>query len=369
MAAGGIGVVLGLPMLWSTGWLAALGGAAEGERLARMQASPQYGDGVFVNDPPVSMAVESEPSAMWAVAREYLFAGVQRTPPEPLPVRDPTPDWSEEPGDALRITWLGHSTTVVEIDGTRLLTDPVWGMRASPSTLVGPKRFHEPPVALEDLGDIDAVLISHDHYDHLDMPTIAALAETGVMFYAPLGVGAHLERWGVSPERIQEMDWWEEAHVGDVRIVATPSQHFSGRGVLDRNATLWTSWAILGPTRRVFFSGDTGLTDKLAEVGRRFGPFDATMVEIGAYHPTWGAIHLGPEGALTVHEMVRGEVLLPIHWGTFDLGLHAWAEPADTLVRLAEERGVRVATPMAGVPFEPASLDGLTSWWRGLLPD
>jgi L-ascorbate metabolism protein UlaG (beta-lactamase superfamily) len=254
---------------------------------------------------------------------------------------------------------------LIEIDGVRVLTDPVWGPRASPSVLVGPKRFQPVPVALRDMPEVDVVVISHDHYDHLDYPTIRALAKTNVPFVTSLGVGAHLEYWGVAPERITELDWWE-AHalpVGGVVLTAAPSQHFSGRGLKDRNASLWSSFAIRSPRHSVFFSGDTGLTTEYRAIRERLGPFDVTLLEIGAFHPAWGDIHLGPDNAVQAHAMLGG-LFMPVHWGTFSLAIHAWDQPAERLLELAPRTGAQLLMPMLGQPVEPAHADAPKPWWR-----
>jgi L-ascorbate metabolism protein UlaG (beta-lactamase superfamily) len=369
----GGGAALLLVLLASTGWLASLGGTPEGARRARMEASPRFRDGRFVNTHPFSMFTGG--SSSWDVTREWLASRFDagRNPTAPLPVEDPRPAWRTPPASGLRVTWLGHSTLLVELDGARILTDPVWGERASPSTLVGPGRFHPPPAPLADLPPLDAVVLSHDHYDHLDMPTIRTLARTTeVPFFVPLGLGAHLEAWGVPAHRITELDWWQEAAVPGtaggkakgVTVTATPAQHFSGRGLTNRFSTLWASWVLRSGQHRVFFSGDTGLTPELEQVGQRLGPFDLVMLEVGAFHRTWSAVHLGPEGALEAHRLLGGGPLLPIHWSTFDLGMHAWEEPAETLARLAPQRGVPLLTPRLGVPLEPRPPPPTTAWWR-----
>ena len=202
-----------------------------------------------------------------------------------LPTIDATEALKTPPKSGLRITWLGHSTTLVEIDGVRILTDPQWSLRASPSTWVGPLRFHPPPLPLASLPKLDAVVISHDHYDHLDMNSVRTLALTGVVFHVGLGVGAHLRAWHIPDGQIVEHDWWSERSIGALRLVATPAQHMSGRrGVTGNDSTLWTSWALIGPTHRVYFSGDTGLSDAFTTIGEKLGPFDVSMLEIGQWH-------------------------------------------------------------------------------------
>jgi L-ascorbate metabolism protein UlaG (beta-lactamase superfamily) len=327
-----------------------------------MKASPRWADGVFRNTHGVTAGLKKGTAA--PTVREFLCGGQRRTPPAPLPSE--RPDWGRAPETGLRATWLGHSTVLVEIDGARVLTDPVWGERASPVSFAGPKRFQPVPVSVAGLPPLDAVLISHDHYDHLDHPTILELAKLDVPFVTSLGVGAHLEAWGVAPERITELDWWEAVEIGPLTITAAPSQHFSGRGVGGRDVTLWSSLAVRGPRHALFFSGDTGLTPEHGEIGARLGPFDLVMLEVGAFHPAWGEIHLGPENALEALARLGGGPLLPIHWGTFNLAMHAWDEPAETLLSSAPRRDARLVMPRLGEPVEPARVERVVPWWRAV---
>ncbi len=342
-----------------------LGKRADGLRLERMKSSPRWvGDG-FCNLYPIPPGLRNLEVPRPTLG-EFLYGGVRRVPRAPLPSIDPREGWRRAPGTGLRATWLGHSTVLIEIDGLRVLTDPVWGLRASPSQLAGPKRFQPVPIALRELPAIDLVLVSHDHYDHLDYPTIRELAKRDVPFVTSLGVGAHLQAWGVPAERIHELDWWESYTLpkADLSVTAAPSQHFSGRGLKDRNATLWSSLAIRSSRHAVFFSGDTGLTTEYAAIRERLGPFDLVMLEVGAFHPAWGDIHLGPAHALEAHALLGGGALLPVHWGTFSLALHAWDEPAETLLELGPKQGVQLVMPRLGEPVEPAQVDGVTPWWR-----
>jgi L-ascorbate metabolism protein UlaG (beta-lactamase superfamily) len=215
---------------------------------------------------------------------------------------------------------------------------------------------------------IDLALVSHDHYDHLDYPTIRELAKRDVPFVTSLGVGAHLEAWGVRPERIVELDWWESHPVPNtgLTVTAAPSQHFSGRSLHDRNATLWSSLVLRSQRHAVFFSGDTGLTTEYQTIRERLGPFDLVMLEVGAFHPAWGDIHLGPENALKALALLGGGAFLPVHWGTFSLAMHAWDQPAEALLELGPEMGVRLVMPRLGEPVEPAHVEGVEPWWRGV---
>jgi len=341
------------------------GQRAAGERLERMRASLRWAGAGFRNVHPV-LAGLRDTSVPRPTISDFICGGGRRVPKGPLPAIDPRPLWSRPVASGLRATWLGHSTVLIEIDGYRVLTDPVWGARASPSRLLGPKRFQPVPVPLRALPALDLVIVSHDHYDHLDFQTIRALARTGVPFVTSLGVGAHLEAFGVPPERITELDWWEQHTLpgGELSVSAAPSQHFSGRGLKDRNATLWSSLVIRSARHAVFFSGDTGLTPEYGAIRERFGPFDLVMLEVGAFHPAWGDIHLGPDNALEAHALLGGGALLPVHWGTFSLAMHAWDEPAETLLARAPGRGVQLVMPRLGEPVEPVQVERVTPWWR-----
>jgi len=340
--------------------------ALRGLRLERAQASRQFREGTFHNTSGLGAALKGNPLSTFG---EFFFGGRARVPHAPLPVESPLATWATPVSSSgLRVTWLGHSTLLLEVDGMRVLTDPVFGERASPVSFAGAKRFHPTPVTIAELPKLDAILLSHDHYDHLCASSMRELAKLDVPIVTSLGVGARLEALGFAPERITELDWWE-THVvpgGDLAFNATPSQHFSGRSLTDRNHTLWSSWVITTAKRRIFFSGDTGLTEEFKLVRERFGPLDLTLLEIGAWHPSWGDIHLGPAGALAAFELLGGGTLLPVHWGTFDLALHPWDEPAETLLRLAAEQGARVLTPRLGRPFEPAHVDRPDPWWRAV---
>ncbi len=332
-------------------------------RLERIVASAQHADGHFHNTSRVAPGLKGNP---WPVLGEYFFGGDDRKPSGPLPVLDPKPRWAVAPETKLRTTWLGHSTVLLEMGGARIITDPVFGDRASPVRFAGPKRFHPTPASIAELPALDAVLLSHDHYDHMCKRSMTELGKLGVPVVTALGVGARLEALGIPKERITELDWGESTPVagGRLRIHARPAQHFSGRGLRDRNETLWASWVVESDHRRVFFSGDSGLTEEFRATGLLHGPFDLVMLEVGAFHPSWGDIHLGPENALAAHSMLGGGTLMPVHWGTFNLALHPWHEPAETLLELGRDR--RIVTPRLGEVVEVERIEAPDPWWRAI---
>ncbi len=331
-----------------------------------MKASPLWMGERFGNVHPVIPGLR-DPSATMPSFGDFLYGGERRVPRGPLLSMSPLEAWAKRPDTGLRATWLGHSTVLIEIDGLRVLTDPVWGPRASPSRFAGPKRFQPVPVPLRVLPPVDLVIVSHDHYDHLDYPTILELAKRDVPFVTSLGVGAHLEAWGVRSERIVELDWWESHRLpnADLTVTAAPSQHFSGRGMKDRNTTLWSSLIIRTERHAVFFGGDGGLTTEYQTIGERLGPFDLVMLEVGAFHPAWGDIHLGPANALKALAMLGGGAFLPVHWGTFCLAMHAWDQPPEELLELGPKAGAQLVMPRLGEAVEPARAEGVAPWWRG----
>lgn len=353
-------------------------GASPAEIAQVADPSPRYSDGTFRNTLPV---VEVDPTSMYKIIAAVLTRGRTGTPAGAVPLTVPR---HPAVADQLAVTWYGHSTALIEVDGRRVLVDPVWSERASPSPLIGPKRMHPVPTSLDALPPVDAVLISHDHYDHLDLPTVKALAGTDTVFAVPLGVGAHLERWGVSVDRMRELDWHESTKIAGLSLTATPARHFCGRGLRNLQDILWASWAVAGDEHRVFHSGDTGYFPGFRDIGAEHGPFDATMIQIGAYSAYWpkdhtdhvplpGAwpdIHMSPSQGVQAHLDLQGGspggVMLPIHWGTFNLAPHAWAEPGEWTADAAAEAGQTLALPRPGEPFEPAGELPADRWWRSV---
>jgi L-ascorbate metabolism protein UlaG (beta-lactamase superfamily) len=351
---------------------AAFGADPSGERLARIRRSPHFKDGVFQNPGGTARTLSSSSRVDFAKAFFDKDERPLRAPKGTVPVHATTlADISGPPATGLRLTWMGHSSVLAEIDGQRVLFDPVWGERCSPFPFVGPKRLHPVPLPLAALGPVDVVVISHDHYDHLDMPTIKALADTDTLFAVPLGVGAHLEYWGVSADRLRELDWHEATKVGGLTLTATPARHFCGRGLRNTQHTLWASWCVAGEEHRIYHSGDTGYFEGFKDIGAEHGPFDATMIQIGAYSDFWPDIHMTPEEGMRAHLDLQGGqphgVMMPIHWATFTLATHPWAAPGEGTVAAGRATGSRTALPRPGEPFEPtAETVPSDPWWRGV---
>jgi L-ascorbate metabolism protein UlaG (beta-lactamase superfamily) len=320
--------------------------------------SPQFRDGLFRNRLP---ATEVPSGTTAGMAAEMATKGRKGKPRRPVEVV--TPELPARAGE-LAATWLGHATVLLEIEGHWVLTDPVWSDRVSPSASVGPRRNHPVPMPLEDLPALSAVLISHDHYDHLDTATIDHLVRAqDAVFVVPLGISQHLLRWGVPQHRIVELDWDQSHQLGGLTFTCTEARHFSGRS-LGSNTTLWSSWVVAGERRRLFFGGDSGYTPAFQGIGDRYGPFELTVLPIGAYDTRWPDVHLDPEEAVRVHREVGGGVLLPIHWATFDLAFHEWADPVEWVVREADQHGVRLALPAPGGRFETAGELPTEPWWK-----
>jgi len=324
-------------------------------------ASPQYRDGKFRNA--VVATSQASLGKSLALAWKVLFdKPAHTTPAHAIPVQTLSREQLQVAPDRTLFR-LGHSTVLLKLDGAFWLTDPVFSERASPFKWLGPRRFHAPPISLADLPPIKGVILSHDHYDHLDRAAIDALASKVEHFITPLGVGDTLISWGVDPAKVRQLDWWQSTHIEGLQLVATPAQHFSGRSLSDGNQTLWASWVILAPDLRLFFSGDSGYFDGFKRIGQQYGPFDVTLMETGAYDKNWPDVHMQPEQTLQAHLDLRGRCLLPVHNGTFDLAMHVWHEPFDRIHALAAERGVQLATPRIGQAVDLMRPKALERWW------
>ncbi|WP_342719610.1 MBL fold metallo-hydrolase [Bacillus paramycoides] len=264
------------------------------------------------------------------------------------------------------VTWFGHSASLVKIEGKTLLLDPMFGDASSPFPLFNSKRYSGAfSLERENLQEIDAIIISHNHYDHLNYKSIMQLKDCAKHFYVPTGVAQYLMKWGVSPSKISEHNWWDEITFDNLKLVCAPARHFSGRSMTDRDCSLWCSWLILGQETKVFFSGDSGYAPHFKEIGDKYGPFDLTLMECGQYDPRWSVIHMLPEETVQAHIDVKGELLLPIHWGAFTLALHEWSDPIERVTKEAKRLEVKITTPQIGESITLKSTDyPRYAWWR-----
>lgn len=325
--------------------------------------STQFNNGKFQNAKAFSpSSLKTMASILWRYISETRVDAAP-TSPVPLLLMHKT-QLLNDVGNGDSLYRLGHSSLLLALEGEFWLIDPVFSQRASPFQWLGPKRFHPTPIAIEGLPKVKGVIISHNHYDHLDYSTIIKLKDQVDLFVTPLGVGKQLVSWGVDANKVHELDWWQELAIGKVKLTATPAQHFSGRGVFDSNKTLWASWAITTPQSSLFFSGDSGYFDGFKHIGEKLGPFDLTILENGAYDRNWSQVHMTPEETMQAHIDLKGRALMPVHNGTFDLALHPWYEPLERLSVLASELKVPLVTPIVGERTVINKADASHFWWR-----
>ena len=360
-----LAATLAYPVSWvvrsSRGLPKALG-ASQRQLRPVVAGSPHFNGGKFHNTLPTPALKPA--NATDGLLRQWHEQRHNGHPGGPVPLARGT-EFPAEAGE-LAVTWFGHASALLEVDGHRVLVDPVWGERVSPSPTLGPTRLHPAPVALEDLPPVDVVVISHDHYDHLDLPTVRALLHgSQAAFVVPIGIGEHLRTWDVPEHRIVELDWDGSTTVGELTLTCTEARHFSGR-FFARDTTLWASWVVAGPRHKVFFGGDTGYTPAFAGIGARLGPFDLTLLPVGAYNEAWRYIHMNPEEAVRAHGDLGGRVMLPIHWATFNLAFHRWAEPVQRALAAAERSDVRLVVPLPGERIDVLDPPEQTDWWSAV---
>ncbi|HDR7778784.1 TPA: MBL fold metallo-hydrolase [Bacillus tropicus] len=314
----------------------------------------------FINQ--IHTDVSFKPKDIIGLMTDYLKTKTKLRPIKNLPIV-----LSNKDNESLEsLTWFGHSASLLKIEGKKLLLDPMFGDTSSPFPLFNSKRYSGTfSLEREDLQEIDAIIISHNHYDHLNYKSIMQLKDRAKHFYVPTGVAQYLIKWGVSPSKISEHNWWDEITFDNIKLVCTPARHFSGRSMTDRDCSLWCSWLILGQETKIFFSGDSGYAPHFKEIGDKYGPFDLTLMECGQYDPRWSAIHMLPEETVQAHIDVQGELLLPIHWGAFTLALHEWSDPIERVTKEANRLGVKITTPQIGESITLKSTNyPSTAWWR-----
>lgn len=306
--------------------------------------------------------VSFKPKDIIGLMTDYFKMKTKLRPIKDLPIVLPNKD----NGSLESVTWFGHSASLLKIEGKKLLLDPMFGDASSPFPVFNSKRYSGAfSLEREDFQEIDVIIISHNHYDHLNYKSIMQLKDRAKHFYVPTGVAQYLIKWGISPSKISEHNWWDEITFDNIKLVCAPARHFSGRSMTDKDRSLWCSWLILGQETKVFFSGDSGYAPHFKEIGNKYGPFDLTLMECGQYDTRWSAIHMLPEETVQAHIDVKGELLVPIHWGAFTLALHEWSDPIERVTKEANRLGVNIATPQIGEAIALQSKDYPTAaWWR-----
>ncbi|MEO1050945.1 MAG: MBL fold metallo-hydrolase [Bacteroidota bacterium] len=364
-----LGILVLIVLIIATGFLylsPQFGGTVSNEQKVIYATTGHYEDGVFINDEEIVMEINCH--SITEMLKEVMNPDPNVVPDHNIEVEKITPDkLLNQPDTLTRITWLGHSSFLIETGGKTLLLDPIFSKYAAPHHWLGRVRFNrEMPIKISELPEIDAVFISHDHYDHLDYPSINELKDKVNHFFVPLGVGNHLRRWQIEDNKISEMDWWQEAVLEDLQIVFAPSRHMSGRGLTDQSATLWGSWIIQNQHANIYFSGDGGYGKHFKEIGEKYGPFDVGLLECGQYNELWKDVHMMPEETVAAAQDIKAKLMMPIHWGSFALATHSWTDPVERVTKAAQEMNVPIATPKIGESIQLADSLGFNAdqWWR-----
>lgn len=336
------------------------GAKPSGKHLQQIRQSSNYKDNRFVNQ--TETRIDYSLSNVWGMIRDGVAAR-NTSPKAKITAHFGTAVGSQTTDSTALVTWFGHSAVLIQLEGKRIFLDPMLGPAASPVPVFGRRFKNDPALDINTIDTVDAVIFSHDHYDHLDYFSVQTLKNRAKHFYTPLGLSAHLIHWGVDPAKITELDWWESVNFEELKFIATPARHFSGRSISDSNKTQWASWVIQGTYHTLYFSGDSGYGPHFREIGEKYGPFDLAMMECGQYNERWKPIHMLPDQTIQAHLDVKGKTLMPIHWGAFSLAPHSWTEPVEKITTHAKAAGVRLITPEIGQPFVINQSYPTTPWW------
>lgn len=346
-------------------YAARFGSRPSKEDQTRFEASAQYDKAkrIFQNQDHEAFARMNNRMSIGTMFKLQTQSVEESSPEFPLPSVKPDIQKFLELSPSVKAIWFGHSTLLFNIDGKTILVDPVFSNYASPFSFII-KRFQPPALSLAELPPIDYIVISHDHYDHLDINTIKHFVKSKTLFIVPLGVGSHLKGWGIDGARITELDWWQKHEASGLSFIATPAQHFSGRSLTDRNKTLWSGWIFQNQSQKIFYSGDSGYGAHFKEIGSKYGPFDAAYIDIGQYNELWPEVHLPPEQALQAFLDVNARSLVPVHWGAFVLAKHSWYEPVERMSQLTAEKKIKFLTPQLGEPIAISPDTKTSQWWK-----
>jgi L-ascorbate metabolism protein UlaG (beta-lactamase superfamily) len=331
-----------------------------------MKNESNHFDGKHYYNQPAEQPMESVWKIWWYFLTE---SRVDTVPEHPLPVQHLAwSSWQALSDDQVHVVRLGHSSLLLKLHGQQWLVDPVFSERASPVSFAGPERFHPVPIDVESMPMMDGLLLSHDHYDHLDADTIQRIHPKIKRFITTLGVGQRLQGFGVPAEKITELDWQHSVQIAGIYITAEPAQHFSGRGLFDRNSTLWASWVIESIAQnkhtKIYFSSDSGYFEGFKRIGERHGPFDLALMEAGAWDKMWAGIHMTPEQSVQAHIDVQAKVMMPIHNSTFELAFHPWYEPLEQVFAISQQKEIALSTPMMGEVYTLGTTPTVNTWWR-----
>lgn len=331
-----------------------------GSRLERIKKSPNYRDGAFQNQHFTPDLAEG--TSYWDILKAYLSKPKNTEPPHSLPFVKT--NLMSLDSTKTQIIWFGHSSYFIKTNGLTILVDPVFSGNASPVSFFGKNFKGSNEYKVSDFPNIDMVIITHDHYDHMDYKTILELKNKTKHFYTSLGAGAHLNLWGIDNSKITEFDWWETVNItANIKLTAAPGRHFSGRK-FKRNQSLWASYILQTPTEKIFLGGDSGFDTHFKEIGEKYGPFDLALLECGQYNKMWGYIHMMPDEVVQASIDLKTKVLMPVHWSKFTLALHPWNEPIKKVTTKAKQMNMPVTTPVIGqiVTVNETYPDSI--WWE-----
>lgn len=340
------------------------GRRANAQQLSSYSDYTNHNGKVFINPEPIDMKIDFIPTLL-----EWFKKDPTRQPQQELkPQTIMSEDFSSQVGEKPRLYWFGHSAFMLLVDGQKILIDPMFGQHSAPHPWLGTKRYSsELPLKVEEFPEIDIVLISHDHYDHLDYPSIKKLKDRVKKFLVPLGMGNHLKSWGVSASQIQEFNWEDSLQLSSLKFTYTPARHFSGRGLSDRFETLWGSWVVQSSRSKIYFSGDSGYGSHFQAIGAKHGPFDLALMECGQYNPAWADVHMTPEESVQAALDLNAERYMPIHWAGFTLSFHSWTDPVERSLLAAKEAQIEFISPKIGELIDLRSSHLPKSrWWEEL---